>query len=218
LPTSSSAIVALIASAGPAFPRRCTMPRSSRHRGLTFLEVVISLAMVGTITAMITGGIGFMERVALANRQRLDAAEVAHRIIIQQIDDDRLWKQGPKRVELNGTVYEFELHLEVLFKDTGLGDTRRGRRTIRQTSEVTLGDRLVSKLHLITARVWAVDPPQTSRGPLATMTRVYDILDMEGDSLVGRILRMQEEDMQRQIDEAKEQRERNRREAGGGGS
>lgn len=192
------------------------MLRATRQRGLTFLEVVISLAMVSTIAALITGAIGFMERASQADRLRLDAAEVAHRVIIQQIDDDRLWKQDAKRVELNGTIFEFELSLDVLVKEDGTKE-RRGRRGIRKTSEISLGDRLASKLHLITARVWAVDPPQHNAEPLATMTRVYDMLDMDGDGLVGRVLRMREDDFQRQIDAAREQRDRNRQERAAGG-
>lgn len=190
------------------------MPRPSAQLGLTFLEVVISLAMVGTIAAMITGAIGFMERAHLANRLRLDAAEVAHRVVIQQIDDDQLWKQEANRVELNGTVFEFDLNLEVLTKDESSSESR-GRRNARATNEVTFNERLVSKLHLVTARVWAVDPPQQSAEPLATITRVYDMLDVEGAALFGRIVRMQEEDYQRQIDEAVEQRDRNRQQRSG---
>jgi hypothetical protein len=169
--------------------------------------------MVGTIAAMITGAIGFMEQAHLANRLRLDAAEVAHRVIIQQIDDDKLWKQEANRVELNGTVFEFTLNLEVLTKDDSAPEGR-ARRNARATTEVSFNERLVSKLHLITAQVWAVDPPQLGPEPLASITRVYDILDVQGDELFGRIIRMQEEDLQRQIDAAREQRDRNREQGG----
>ena len=184
--------------------------------GLTFLEVIMSLAMVGVVGAMITGGIGFMERAQRANALRLDAVEVAHRVIIQQVDDDKLWKQEVNRVELNGTVFEFELNLEVLVTD-GSSTDPRARRERRQVNESTFNERLTSKLHLVTAQVWAVDPPQESGEPLATLTRVYNILDVEGDALFGRIIRMQEEDMQRQIDQLKAERDGGAAPGGGGG-
>ncbi|MGP1345316.1 MAG: type II secretion system protein [Phycisphaerales bacterium] len=186
------------------------------QRGLTFLEVIMSLAMVGVVGAMITGGIGFMERAQRANALRLDAVEVAHRVIIQQVDDDKLWKQEVNRVELNGTVFEFDLHLEVLVSD-GSSTDPRARRERREVNASTFNERLTSKLHLVTAQVWAVDPPQESGEPLATLTRVYNILDVEGDALFGRIIRMQEEDMQRQIDQLKAERDGGAAPGGGGG-
>ena len=55
--------------------------------GLTFLEVVISLAILAATVATMVSGYGAMERMALRDQDRLNAAEVAHQLILNYLYD-----------------------------------------------------------------------------------------------------------------------------------
>lgn len=150
------------------------------RRGLTFLEVVAAMVMVSAVSAMILGAIGYLKRAADRERFRLDAMEVAHRIVLAHIDDRTGLRQAPKRVNLNGVIYHYDLVEELLVQET-LSEDEEGeavkfsRRAVR-ASDVAPTERLTERLHRVTVEVY-LDPdeyPRLGGATLAELDRVFD--------------------------------------------
>src|SRR6188474_231252 len=59
-----------------------------RHpRGMTFLEVVAAMALLGVVSASLFGVVGFVTGGQLRQNQQLAAAEVANRLLLQYLDE-----------------------------------------------------------------------------------------------------------------------------------
>ncbi len=143
------------------------MRRGRAHAGLTFLEVVISLAMLAGVTSVILGAVGFIENAAVRDRMRLDATEVAHRVVIQYIDDPSWLKNQPKRYIYNERPYVFK------YEEQYLLDGEEGVAASAETTE-DFDDIVASAMRVVTVTVWlegeggVVEPE-----PLAVLSRTY---------------------------------------------
>lgn len=142
-------------------------------RGMTMIEVVVATFTLALAAAMISGGLSFSANLSERNRERLAAAEVAHRIIITHVRDPRELKGQPKRVLFDGKYYAFELDEEVLTKELGDGSGPI-RRTTRKSAELSLDEKINNQLSLITVRVRLDEPSEKPRPVLATVTRMYN--------------------------------------------
>jgi prepilin-type N-terminal cleavage/methylation domain-containing protein len=164
-----------------------TRRASSRDRGLTIIEVVVATAMLAISASMIVGALSFSGSIAARNRQKLNAAEVAHRIIITHIRDRRELVGQPKRVEFDGTFYRFDIDEDVLVQDQGDG-TGPNRRTAKKTDDVTLEQRLSAQIYRVTVAVYLdTDRPEGAR-PLVTISRVFNAyFGLDEDELLDRL-------------------------------
>ncbi|MEM1166433.1 MAG: prepilin-type N-terminal cleavage/methylation domain-containing protein [Planctomycetota bacterium] len=156
-------------------------PRQAR--GVTFIEVMVALAVVGLMAAMATAAIMQIERMREAVVHRRDALEVAHRVILQHIDDPKVLQGQVRRTPLNDSWYRFDLTSEVFQLEW---PTAGGEET---TVPVSVSTRLVrgagfeellkARLQRVTVEVYLDEPghPLTVRGtPIATLTRVHNPL------------------------------------------
>ncbi len=164
---------------------------------MTFIEVVAAMALIGVIASMIAGTIAFSRNASGIMHRRAEAAEAAHRIIIQHLEDPGVLDKGPRRVDLNGTLYHYELReFALIGEDAGAGTTRRKRIDIAQA---TMNERLSSKVHMVSVDIFdagALDAAPAR--PLATLTRVYNPLNTDDpDKILDWLGRVIDQDTER---------------------
>lgn len=148
------------------------MRRRRSHAGLTFLEVVVSLAILAGVSSIVLGTVGFLEQAAARDARRLDATEVAHRVIVQYIDDPSWLENQPKRYVYNERPYVFE-YLEQYLID---GDEPGGDLTAVAKAETTAEFNKIaaSAMRVITVTVWLEGPDGfVEDEPLSTLSRTY---------------------------------------------
>jgi type II secretory pathway pseudopilin PulG len=160
------------------------------RRGMTLIEVVVATMTLAVGAAMIAGGLSFSANVSDRNRQRLAAAEVAHRIIITHVRDPRELAGQPERVLFDGRYYAFQLDEEVLTKEVteGAGASGLTRRTTRKSSDLSLDEKLNNQLTRITVRVRLDEPSEKPRPVLATMTRMFNPYAGDAEALLWRLM------------------------------
>ncbi len=189
---------------------------NATRAGMTFIEVVAAMALIGVIASMIAGTIAFSRNASNIMHRRAEAAEAAHRIIIQHLEDPALLRTGPKRVDLNGTLYGYELEEYTLLgeEDEEAGTTIR---TKINAAEASLDERLSAKIHMLTVHVFLDDPDLPSTGEtLATISRVYNPLNTDDPEILLRFINeVMEAEIGRLKDEA-EAKQNNSSQSGGG--
>ncbi|HYE63632.1 MAG TPA: type II secretion system protein [Phycisphaerales bacterium] len=87
-------------------PRRT---RRSLRRGLTFIETVCAVALLGIVAATVYATFGTIMGTQDRQQHRLNAMEVANRLILQYLDDARTMPQAGLPVEYGKYRYRWEL-------------------------------------------------------------------------------------------------------------
>jgi hypothetical protein len=155
--------------------------------GLTILEVVIAVAMLAGMASVILGAVSLMENSIVRDRHRLNAMEVAHRVVVQLIDD-HTWvdRQPARRVQQGDYYYDFDYRVDVLYHEKGLDEEGKeipsNRRATKLASESSVEERLKAQIHEITVTVY-LERPDGSRSPqaYATLHRLYNPVMGEGE-------------------------------------
>jgi len=142
--------------------------------------VIVSLAIVAGGVAIAFGAIGFMENIATHDRHRLNGTEIAHRVILQYIDDFKSLRSQVHRVPMGGSMYQFEITENVLLTESGDGVARSGgkasqRRKSVSAKNASVEERFAAQIHQITVDVYLEHPDGTrSARPVATLVRSYN--------------------------------------------
>jgi prepilin-type N-terminal cleavage/methylation domain-containing protein len=152
------------------------------HPGLTLLEVVVALAMVAGMATIVLSTVSLIENAAARERHRVNGVEVAHRTILQLIDNHKFLDGQPQRVEQDGQFYQFDYRVDVLTREDGLGGEKSTRRRATAAADSNVEDRLRAQIHQITVIVYLED----DRGaralePCARLTRIYNPVLGEGE-------------------------------------
>ena len=178
--------------------RRTTNSFRRARAGLTFVEVIVCVGIVAGAAGLVFGTVGFLERVALHNRDRLNGTEVAHRVILQWIDDSESLRSQVHRVEYDGRMYQFDVWEEVLLEESGLeaGSSHRSsqRRSSVKADSVAVEDRLNAQIHQIFVQVF-LQLPDGSRSalPVATLVRSYNpMMGLGGRGMAYMLKRLEE--------------------------
>lgn len=150
------------------------------RRGLTVLEVVASLVMLGGITTGVVSAIGFMSRTTERDRVRLAAHEAAHRLILQYLDNPKSVYDQKDPVEVQGFRFLFAFEVAELNAGQDAGakvDVRTASSRAGLPTMANLTNLLNTQLEQVTARVWLTEPRAGYRAgePIAEIVRVYDI-------------------------------------------
>src|SRR3954449_2886793 len=74
------------------------------RRGMTFLEIVVATAMMGVVSAAIFGVFGFITGEQWREQRRLDATEVANRLILQYLDNPTGLPDPHKTLDYGGSA------------------------------------------------------------------------------------------------------------------
>lgn len=147
--------------------------RYSVRRGVTFLEAVLASVLLAMVASTLAGSVSFMTRSQKRMDQKIGAAELASRLILQYIDDRDSLPDKALPIEYDVDLYRWTLEeapVEFVF-DNAVNDTGGG----------VGGGASLGRIKLITVRVWlAVDSggalAYTSEVPSCSITRLIDPL------------------------------------------
>lgn len=81
----------------------------SARAGTTFLEVMLSVALLAVVATMIMTAIGNMFTAQIQERQTLAAAELSNRLMLQYLHDKRTLPQAGLPVEYGANRFRWEL-------------------------------------------------------------------------------------------------------------
>ena len=143
------------------------------RRGLTFIEVVMSVAMLSVFAALVTGSIGFLTVNAERDKQRLQATELAHRVIVQYLDNKALVPKPDQYIPQGDTLYRVEIEETLLdLEESDIEGLSRGSSI--DLSDVNVQDR-VQSMHMLSVQVYKYEPAneQEAYTPVITLTRQY---------------------------------------------
>ncbi len=161
--------------------------------GLTLIEVVIATVTLVIASAAVFSGMSFVANLAVRDRKRLEAVEVAHRVILQQMEDpDQLAGQA-RRTAMGPNYYAFEMD-EMLLTEDESGQLQAGKPVKLSTHSFTDAsgtDKLKTRLNMLTVRVYEDNDNQGPAGkpPLAELTRIYNWINGDQDSLMQKLQR-----------------------------
>jgi type II secretory pathway pseudopilin PulG len=172
--------------------------RSPARRGMSMLEVVFAVATLALITAAGFASIDFVMRLNLREQQRLGAAEVANRLLISYLDDEKSLPSEFNTISYGEFSYRYR--------------KSRTKFSVIEASPVdapSSGARPLSldRFQQITVRVWLSEETggsfDGSGAPSVTLTRLLDPVALRNpDSLDAR--RGSPEGMRGMMDELKD--------------
>ncbi len=163
-------------------------PSHRRRRGVTFIEVALSVALLAGLAGMIATSYDSMQRLGVLQQHKIYATEVAHRLILNYLLDPSSLPEPGERIPYSSEFfYRHELLEEMLVEDrnTRAGETRR--RAVAQRALDT--DAIFGAgLKMVTVRVYPLAAAEGGSGvgdpftPLAEVRRIYSPVDSESDS------------------------------------
>ncbi|HVZ93355.1 MAG TPA: hypothetical protein VG797_02485 [Phycisphaerales bacterium] len=145
------------------------------RRGLTFVEVIAAVAMLALIAATIVSGLSFVDFTASRDRARLAAMEVAHRVVLQFLDNPVALPDPSLPYDYLNEQYRWVLRLEILTDD--LDDkSAASRRTAKVASGTSIDEKFRSRLYRVTVEVYRFDDADAvaTGDPLAHLERIYN--------------------------------------------
>lgn len=174
---------------GTRSPTRRASGRS-RSAGLTILEVVFAMALLGMLIVSASAAISFMHKSQAREGRSLTAAELGNRIILMYLDDPQSPEsEGDKITWSTGETYRWSINRsEVEFtpavepKDQPAGETPEsglGGATTRPTGGASSN---LARLHVVRVKVWLSEdsggsPEFTKDIPNATLCRLVDPME-----------------------------------------
>lgn len=147
------------------------------HRGITFLEVVFASAMLAVVAATVSSGFAVIDRLSRTSEQQLAAHEVAHRLILQFLDNptDMPNDALPLPAEVTGRIEKFWYLREVAKLTPGTDDpTNVSTRGRINTQQLSAEERLETRLSMITIEVYEDADGRRAAAPIASISRLYD--------------------------------------------
>lgn len=159
-------------------------------RGITFLEVVLAVALLGLTTLSVVLATNYISAASIRNAHRLNASEIANRLMLQYFDDPNSLPSEAESVEYGreGVSYRYrwalgEESLSVELPTPIAPSTEEDR---REQQLARLGrsttDRF-GRFRVVRVRVWLSEEtggsftPETGV-PQATLSRMYDPADI----------------------------------------
>lgn len=150
------------------------------------LEVIIAVAIISLTVGMISTMTGFTARSGARNAVNVAAAEAAHRLIVQYIEDEAsLMRQASRGLPVQVGDRLFRFTAEQLVLSIDLGATySQDQGTIQSSTRETGSDfieNLGERLRMVRINVYAT----TTEGGyqpgehIVSLERVYDYLDSE---------------------------------------
>ncbi|MCA9303889.1 MAG: type II secretion system protein [Phycisphaerales bacterium] len=150
--------------------------RREHRRGMTLIEVILAVVLLGMVGATLASAAGFMGSMQRRLEQNLGAAELANRLMLQFIDDRESLPSQALPIEYDRDRFRWTLEERpVTFNVESNADA--------QTSSSTAvgSGASLSRIKMVTIRVWLGADSGGSRAfeqgiPNATITRLIDPL------------------------------------------
>lgn len=142
--------------------------------GITFLESILGVVLLGLVTATLAGSVSFMARSENRLERKLAAGEIANRLILQFIDDRQSLPSPSLPVEYGPDLYRWELEEQPVKFVTETQGTSASQGGVG-------GGVSLDRVHFVIVRVWlAPDSGGSVRYdpdvPSMVLTRLVDPL------------------------------------------
>jgi type II secretory pathway pseudopilin PulG len=85
-------------------------PRRAR-RAMSFLEVIAAVAIISLVAASVSAVISTVVRLQEGDIHRLACAEIAHRLILQYLDDAEVISRTPETIVYSDKLYRWNVEL-----------------------------------------------------------------------------------------------------------
>ncbi|MFK7882901.1 MAG: hypothetical protein AB8F26_01805 [Phycisphaerales bacterium] len=121
--------------------------RVAHRRGVSFLEAVLGVVLLGLVTASLASAVSFMHKADARLNYKLSAAELGNRLILQFIDDRESLPSSSLPIEYGQALYRWEIEeqpVKFVVRDDG---------TSTQSGGVGGGASL-DRVRYIVVRVW----------------------------------------------------------------
>ncbi|RMH28086.1 MAG: prepilin-type N-terminal cleavage/methylation domain-containing protein [Planctomycetota bacterium] len=153
------------------------------RRGLTLIEVMLAVALLAGLAGVVATAYDGMGRLSQLEQQKLYAAEVAHRLILNYLLDPASLPDPGERIPYAGEYfYRHEIDEEMLVAEP-TDNSRADRRTPRDQRSLSDETRFGATLKMITIRVYPFEEVGVGgpAEPLATLRRIYNPVDPNAD-------------------------------------
>lgn len=154
------------------------------RRGVTLLETVLATVLVAMVATTLVSGLGYVHASHARQEAQLGAAEVANRVMLQRLDDEKSLPSPSLAVAYGKNRYYWRVDkqkVDLKVQQRGAGSTNRS------------GGLRLDRLELITVKVWHetspnVNPAITGEQPSFQLARIIDPIAMRNpDSIMKAI-------------------------------
>jgi type II secretory pathway pseudopilin PulG len=150
------------------------MRGARHHAGMTFMEVVVGVALLSVVTAALFGLFSFITGMQLRQQQTLACAEVANRLILQYLDEPTKMPDEHKPIEYGPAGKPARFRYEYKEEPIQLIEVLPEQRDQSRTSPLS-----TERFRQVTVRVWLGEESGGTRypepnTPLITLTRLVD--------------------------------------------
>ena len=167
-------------------PHSGTRSVKGRRGGLTILETVLSVALLGMVAGLLAGTVSLLRAQSERTEQLIGAHELANRLVLLHLDEGEAMPSQAAALQYGPFWYRWEMdEVEVRVRQS---DAARDGESRPMPFERT---------RQVRVRVWATNPdapmrPRTEQ--LAELTRVYDLV-VNAYRTPDKLKRMQEDPM-----------------------
>jgi len=161
-------------------------PRFASRRGVTLLEVVAATALLAIVATAAFSVFAYIANVQLRDRQRLAAAELAGRLILQYLDDFREMPSPsqPIRYGPPGAETWFQWDMRVVPVEVSERISNPEKQEARRTRQASMN---MNRLKQVRIRVWLAPESGGSYSPDGaapefTITRLMDPIQYRNPS------------------------------------
>ncbi len=157
----------------------------SARRGLTFIEAILAIVLLSMVASTLSSAVSFMSKSQHRLEQKLGAAELANRLVLQYIDERDSLPDPGLPIEYDRDLYRWTINeAPVRFEF----ENQRADDSNRVGSGVSL-----DRIKLITIRVWldadsGGSRAYTQRVPNMTVTRLIDPLSFNNPDSLNTLL------------------------------
>gem|GEM_PF-2440898 len=143
------------------------------RRGVTFLEVALAIMLLAGVAASVTASYAQLRRSSLIEQEKLNAMEVAHRVIVGYMNDPATVPDPSDFIEQGTGRYRALVSESVLVEESGSDNSYSVRKPI-PINNATENERVGAGLIMVTVRVY----PYDTAGPLPRDTMVAELSRM----------------------------------------
>ncbi|MDF1808285.1 MAG: hypothetical protein P1U42_01165 [Phycisphaerales bacterium] len=160
--------------------------RLQSRRGLTFLEAILAVVLLSMVAISLSSAVSFMSQSQRRMAQRLGAAELANRLILQYIDERDSLPDKALPIEYDIDLYRWTLEekpVKFEFDD----------KVVDEAGNNVGGGVSLDRIKLITIKVWLASDSGGSRSftsnvPNATIRRLIDPLAFNNPDSLNTLL------------------------------
>ncbi|MHC4976001.1 MAG: type II secretion system protein [Planctomycetota bacterium] len=153
----------------------CRAPSRSHRRALTLLEVILATSLLATVSSILVSTFSSLQSDAEVQQHRLNATEVAHKLIIQYLHNPNQMPDESLRIEQGKDLYRYVLLQEILTEESRRD--RVSRRRARNAQNLSQNERLGAGLVMITIHVHHYIEGASlaqSGPPIVSLSRIFD--------------------------------------------